>query len=173
VREAPAASTQAIPVEEIYTRLKAELEPRVAEVAARTAARTAQQEVESTRVWFKTKALPQAVRVAQRETYNLARKLAQTGEGPRQARADFEVGLQREPVTPPAAKPLTDVEVRETAETCVALLEAQGKPVEATLAEISVEGGGWLLAGDVPRVRAEVESILQAGKGEVRLGDGR
>ena len=171
--EAPAASTQAIPVEEIYNRLKADLEPRVTEVAARTAARTAQQEAESTRVWFKTKALPQAVRVAQRETYNLARKLGRAGEGPRQGRADFEVGRQRGPVTPPAAKPLTDGEVRETAETCAALLEAQGKPVEATLAEISAEGGGWLLAEDVPRVRAEVESILQAGKGEVSLGDGR
>src|SRR5215204_1929143 len=167
-REAPAASTQAIPLDEIVSRLRVELEPRVTEVAARTAARTAQQEAESTRVWFKTKALPQAVRVAQRETYDLARKLGRAGEGPRQARADFEVGRQRVPVTPPAAKPSTDGEVRETAETCVALLEAQGKPVKATLAEISVGGGGWLLAEDVPRVRAEVESILasRGGGGE-------
>ena len=167
------ATAVGVSVEEIVSCLKADLEPRVTEVAARAAARTAQREMESTREWFERKALPKAVRVAQRETYDLMRKQGLAGEGPGRSHADSEVGRRREPVVAPAARPLTDVEVRETAEMCAALLEAQGKPVEATLAEISAEGGGWLLAEDVPRVRAEVESILHAGKGEVRLGDGR
>jgi hypothetical protein len=160
------AMTQAIPVEEIVSRLKTELKFEMTEVAVRTAARTAQQEMESTREWFETKALPKAVRVAQRETYDLMRKQGLAGEGPRRSRADSEVGRQRKPVVKPIAPRLTDEEVRETAETCVALLETQGKPVEATLAEIGIEGGGWVLAEDVPRVRAELENMLQAGKGE-------
>ena len=172
-RMSPAASPQTIRVEDIYYRLKAELEPRVTEVAALSAARAAQREMEAARVWFESKALPKAVRVAQRETYDLARKLAREGEGVRQARVDSEVGRRSEPVTGGAARRLTDGEVRETAEVCVALLEAQGRAVEATLGEIGAEGGGWVPAEDVARVRAEVENVLREVKGDGSLDDGR
>ena len=168
-----AVSPREIREEEIYRRLKAELEPRVTEIAALSAAQAARREMEATRVWFESKALPKAVRVAQRETYDLARKLAREGEGVRQARVDSEVGRRSEPVTGGAVRRLTDVEVRETAEVCVALLEAQGKAVEATLGEIGAEGGGWVPAEDVARVRAEVENLLRDVKGEGCLDTAR
>jgi hypothetical protein len=131
---------------------------------ARTAARTAQREMESTREWFERKALPKAVRVAQRETYDLMRKQGLAGKGPGRSHADSEVGRRREPVVAFAARPLTDVEVRETAETCVALLEAQGKAIDVTLSEISSEGGGWLLPQDAPRVREAAQALLRERK---------
>jgi len=140
-------------VEEIVERLKGELEPCVREVAARAAAQTASREMEHTRQWFETKALPKAVRVAQRETYDLLRKHGGVEDRRGRAGAGLEVGRAAGGHTAPCARPLTPEEVRETAEVCVALLETQGKSIEVTLSEISSEGGGWLLPEDAARVR--------------------
>jgi hypothetical protein len=68
----PTASV--VSIEEIFERLKGELEPCVREIAAHAAAQSAARDMERTRQWFETKALPKAVRVAQRETYDLLRK---------------------------------------------------------------------------------------------------
>ena len=153
----------ALHVEEIVERLRGELEPCVREVAARAAARSASREMERTREWFETKALPKAVRVAQRETYDLLRKHGGT-EGRRgRGSAGPEVGRAAEDYTAVAARPLTPEEARETAEVCVALLEAQGKSIEMTLSEISSEGGGWLLPEDAPRVRELAEAMIRVG----------
>jgi hypothetical protein len=153
-------------VEEIVDRLRSELEPRLREAAARAASQSASREMERTRQWFETKALPKAVRVAQRETYDLLRKHGGV-EGRRgQGSAGLEVGRGVGDYTA-AARPLTAEEVRETAEVCVALLETQGKSVEVTLSEISSEGGGWLLPEDAPRVReAARELTLSLGRGD-------
>ena len=62
---------------------------------------------------------------------------------------------------------LTPEEIRETAETCVALLETQGKSIDVTLSEISSEGGGWLLPEDAPRVR-EAALVLLSERSERR-----
>jgi hypothetical protein len=151
-----------VPVAEIVGRLRAELEPSVREAAAR-AAQSASREMERTREWFETKALPKAVRVAQRETYDLLRRHGGVeGRGGRES-PGLEVGRGAGDYTTAAARPLTPEEVRETAEVCVALLEAQGKCIEATLSEVSLEGGGWLLPEDVPRVRELVERMTQNG----------
>ena len=145
-------------VDEIVGRLKSELEPCVREVAARAAAR----EMERTREWFETKALPKAVRVAQRETYDLLRKNAGfEGRGGR-ANAGIEVGRATENHTAVAARPLTPEDVREMAEVCVALLETQGKSIEVTLSEISSEGGGWLLPEDAARVREVARELVHS-----------
>jgi hypothetical protein len=141
-----------IPVEEIVERLKVELEPCVREAAAHAAAQSSSREMERTREWFETKALPKAVRVAQRETYDLLRKHGGV-EGRHRASAGLEVGRAARDYTAFATRPLTAEEIRETAEVCVALLETQGKSIEVTLSEISAEGGGWLLPEDAPRVR--------------------
>jgi hypothetical protein len=134
-----------VPVEEIVERLKSELEPCVRDVAARAAAQSASREMERTREWFKTKALPKAVRVAQHETYDLLRKHGGI-EGRRgHGSAGLEVGRGAGDYTAVAARPLMADEIRETAEVCVALLETQGKSIEVTLSEISSEGEGWLL----------------------------
>jgi hypothetical protein len=163
---APPSSAYAIPVEEIVERLKSELEPCVREVAARTAAQSAAREMERTREWFETKALPKAVRVAQHETYDLLRKHGGVDGHRGQGSAGLEVGRGAGDYTAVAARPLTADEICETAEVCVALLETQGKSIEVTLSEISSEGGGWLLPEDAPRVReAARELALSWGKG--------
>ena len=156
----------AVPVEEIVERLKGVLEPCVREVAARAAAQSAAREMERTREWFEAKALPKAVRVAQRETYDLLRKYSGVDGGPGRGSASLEVGRGAGSHTAVAARPLTAAEVREAAEVCVALLETQGKSIEVTLSELSSEGGGWLLPGDAPRVREAARNLeLSWGKG--------
>ena len=166
--EPPAQRPGAVSVDEVVSRLKNELGPCVRSAASRAAAETAAREMARTREWFETKALPKAVRVAQHETYDLLRKLGVTGEGARRARAGLGVGRAApDSHRPPAAHELSTEEIRETAETCVALLEAQGKSIDVTLSEISSEGGGWLLPEDAPRVREAALELL-GGRGERR-----
>jgi len=145
-------------LDELVTRLKSELEPCVNGAAARAAAR----EAAETRRWFEERALPKAVRVAQRETYDLLRKLGTLDEQRERVRTGLEVGRGAPDFVRPAAKPLTPSEITEVAETCVALLETQGKAIDETLSEIRSEAGGWLLPEDAPRVRAEAERVLRA-----------
>ncbi len=152
-----------VSVDEIVERLKNELEPCLKAAAIQAAAQTAAYEIARTREWFETKALPKAVRVAQHETYNLLRKQGSVDERTRRARTDLEVGrAASDSYTPPVAHCLTLEEIRETAETCVALLETQGKSIDVTLAEINSEGGGWLLPEDAPKVREEAERLMLA-----------
>jgi len=172
VETAPAvqqrAASGAVTVERVVERLKGELEPCVKEAAARAAAQMTAREMERTRLWFETKALPKAVRVAQHETYDLLRKhgginILQKKEG-----AGPDVGRAAVEQTAEAARTLTQGEVRETAEVCVALLETQGKSIEATLLDLSSGGGGWLLPEDVPRVREEASKLAQGWGAEGR-----
>ena len=158
-REVEIATAQpgAVTLDELITRLKTELEPCVNRAAAQAAAR----EVAQTRKWFEERALPKAVRVAQHETYDLFRKLGTLDERRERARIDLHVGRSTSDYAAPAAKRLTPDEITEVAETCVALLEAQGKKIDVTLSEISSEGGGWLLPEDAPRVREEAERLLR------------
>jgi hypothetical protein len=119
--------------------------------------------MERTREWFETRALPKAVRVAQRETYDLLRKHGGVDGRPGRSGAGLEVGRAAEHHTE-AARPLTAEEVRETAEVCLALLETQGKSIELTLSEISRAGGGWLLPEDARQVRDLAESLAREGR---------
>jgi len=146
-------------VEEIVERLRSELEPRLREAAAQAAAQSTSREMERTRQWFETKALPKAVRVAQHETYDLLRKHGGVESRLGQGSAGLEVGRSAGDYTAVAARPLTAEAVRETAEVCIALLETQGKSIEVTLAEISSEGGGWLLPEDAPHVREAAREL--------------
>jgi hypothetical protein len=165
-QEVPPPPAYAVPVGEIVDRLKGELEPCVREVAARAAAQYAAREMERTREWFEAKALPKAVRVAQRETYDLLRKHGGVEGGPGRGSASLEVGRVPGDYTAVAARSLTAEEVREAAEVCVALLETQGKSIEVTLSEISSEGGGWLLPADAPRVREAARELVPSwGRG--------
>lgn len=115
------------------------------------------------------KALPKAVRVAQHETYALLKKHGHVDAGRGRAQAELQVGrATQDSRTQPAARPPTAEEIPETAETCVALLEMQGKKVDATLAEISSEGG-WLLADDASKVRAEAEKLLREKRDSAKI----
>jgi hypothetical protein len=159
--EASAPHSGVVLVEEVVARLRNELEPCVRGAAIQAAVETAAREVARTREWFETKALPKAVRVAQHETFDLLRKHGIAGDEARRTRAGLEVGRAApDSYTPTAAHKLSTEEIRETAETCVALLEAQGKSIEVTLSEISSKAGGWLLPEDAPRVRQAALGLL-------------
>ena len=147
-----------VPVEEIVVRLRRELEPALRE-AARAAAQCTSREMERTREWFETKALPKAVRVAQHETYSLLRKHGGVESRYGKGSVGLEVGRPTSDYTAVSSRRLTPEEICETAEVCVALLETQGKSIEVTLSEISSEGGGWLLPEDAPRVREAAREL--------------
>lgn len=164
--------TSVVPVAEIVGRLRAELEPSMREAAARAAAQSASLEMERTREWFETKALPKAVRVAQRETFDLLRRRGSADPDGGRGSAGLEVGRGAGDHKT-AARPLTPEEIREAAEICVAFLEAQGKSVEATLSEISSERGGWLLPEDVPRVRDLAAALASGDRAPRREGGGK
>jgi hypothetical protein len=155
-----------IAVEEIVERLKNELEPRLRAAASHAAAQSASREVERTREWFETRALPKAVRVAQRESYNLLRKHGGVDGRRGQGSAQLGIGRATGDYSAVAVRTLTTEEVHEMAEVCVALLETQGKSIEVTLSEISSEGGGWLLPEDASRVREAAQVLV------VTLADG-
>jgi hypothetical protein len=152
---------QHIDLGEIIARLKSELEPGLRSVAAQVAAQATRSEIERTRTWFETKALPKAVRVAQSECYGLLKKLGSLDEKSQRLRAGLDVGRHVTSEVVETARPRTPREISETAEVCLALLETQGQSIEITLSEISAdEGGGWLLPEDAPRVRAAAELML-------------
>jgi hypothetical protein len=140
-----------VPVEEIVSRLRRELEPSLESAARRAAA----QEHERTREWLENRGLPKAARVAQREAFNVLRKYGVIKDSGQSSHADVD---RAQPVQ--EHQPLSDGEVEELAQACVAMLEVKGQSVELTLSEMSAEAGGFLLAADAPRVRARAEALL-------------
>jgi len=154
--------SNAVTMDELVKRLKGELEPCVRSAAAQAASQATAREVEQTRKWFEDRALPKAVRVAQRETYDLFRKLGTLDERQERARTDLQVGRATTSYEQQAVLPLTPAEITDTAEMCIALLETQGKAIDVTLSEIGAETGGWLLPEDAPRVRDAARSLLSA-----------
>ena len=148
------AGVTVFPVEEVVRRLKAELKPAL-QTAAQAAA---QREHERTREWLESRGLPKAARVAQREAYNVLRNHGVISAANDRARADLEVGRSTHSAE---AKPLTEGEIKELAEMCVAMLETHGQSVDTTLAEISSDAGGCLLPEDAPKVRALARNMLR------------
>jgi hypothetical protein len=140
-----------VPVEEIVSRLRRELEPSLQSVARQAAA----QEHERTREWLESRGLPKAARVAQREAYNVLRKYGIIKEAAQSSHADVGRGHAL-----PNHPQLSEGEVEELAQACIAMLEVQGQSVEVTLSEMSIAAGGFLLADDAPRVRTKVEALL-------------
>jgi hypothetical protein len=140
-----------VPVEEIISRLRHELEPSVQSAARRAAA----QEHERTREWLESRGLPKAARVAQREAYNVLRKYGVIRDVAQTSPTDVGRSCPTQEY-----QQLSDVEVEELAQACVAMLEVKGQSVEVTLSKMSAEAGGFLLPTDAPRVRARTEVLL-------------
>jgi len=138
-------------VEEIVSRLSRELEPSLQSAARRAAA----QEHERTREWLESRGLPKAARVAQREAYNVLRKHGVIRDSAQASPADVGRSYSTR-----EHQQLSDGEVEELAQACVAMLEVKGQSVEVTLSEMSAEAGGFLLPEDAPRVRARAEALL-------------
>lgn len=147
-------------LDEIIARLKSEIEPGLQGAAARAAAQATRSELERTRMWFETRALPKAVRVAQSECYSLLKKHGSLDEQSKRLRAGLDLGRHVSSEVGETVRPRTPQEINEMAEVCLALLETQGQAIDVTLSEVSKEGGGWLLPEDAPRVRAAAELML-------------
>jgi hypothetical protein len=137
--------------DEITKLLLTKLEPAMREAAARAAAR----EHERTREWLESHGLPKAARVAQREAYNVLRKYGAVRDTAQPSHA--EVGRGH---APHEHRALSENDVEELAQACMALLEVRGQSVEVTLSEMGVEAGGFLLPEDAPRVRQKVDSLM-------------
>lgn len=155
----PFQTGDACSLDAVVMRLKAELEPAMHTAARQAAAR----EHERTREWLENRGLPKAARVAQHEAYNVLRKYGVIGESSRPSRSQLEVG--RNNYVPPDPQPLTDDEVNELAQGCVAMLKTQGRSIEVTLSEMSVRAGGFLLPDDAVRVREKVNSLSSVSDG--------
>lgn len=153
----PAPLRVEVPVEEIVSLLRRELEPSLESAARRAAA----QEHERTREWLESRGLPKAARVAQREAYNVLRKYGIINEGAGNSLA--QAGVGRSAYDPAGQHPLSDDEVEELAHACVAMLEAQGQAIERTLLEMSSEAGGFLPPDDAAKVREQAKALLNTG----------
>jgi hypothetical protein len=151
-----------IPSGQIVQRLRDELEPLLRQIARRAAA----DEHERTREWLERSGLPKAVRVAQRETYDVLRRNGVIKEAAH--KTEGEVGSNFH--TRPEPRPLSEPEVNELAEACVALFEAKGQPVEVTVGGMCVAAGGMLLPEDVPRVLSKVKTLLGVSCGKLEVG---
>lgn len=149
-------------LDEIVTRLKAELEPAMQTAAQNAAAR----EHERTREWLENRGLPKAARVAQHEAYNVLKKYGVISESARSSRTHAEVG--RSVYIPPEPHSLTDNEIADLAGACVAMFETKGQSIELTLSEMSIEDGGYLLPDDAPRVRDHANALLSANNREAK-----
>jgi hypothetical protein len=145
--------------EQVIQRLRNELEPMLRQIARRAAA----DEQAHTREWLERSGLPKAARVAQRETYDVLRRNGVIRDASRRTPGAVGGGTY----VRPEPRPLSESEVNELAEACVALFEAKGQPVEETLRGMGVEAGGMLLPEDAPRVLLKVETLLGACRGEV------
>jgi hypothetical protein len=143
-----------VPVEEIVSRLRHELEPSLQSATRRAA----EQEHERTRVWLESRGLPKAARVAQREAFNVLRKYGVIKDQAQSSHADVGRGYSTQD-----HRRLSDGEVEELAQACVAMLEVKGQSIELTLSEMSAEAGGFLLPEDAPRVRERANSLLSVG----------
>jgi hypothetical protein len=137
---------------------------RLVPVVRAAAAQAAAREHERTREWLDSRGLPKAARVAQREAYNVLRQHGLISAAVSVPGIGAAVGGEG---SAEVLKPrvLSPAEVRELAETCVAMLEVHGKPIEVTLAELSAEAGGLLLAEDEPKVR-ELARLLASDGGK-------
>jgi hypothetical protein len=156
---ASARPPDVISLEDAVTRLRAELEPAMHMAARQAAAR----EHERTREWLENKGLPKAARVAQHEAYNILRKHGVISDPTRRTRAHADVG--RNGYAPVEPHSLTQDEVIELAEACVAMLETKGQSIDFTLSEMSAEAGGFLLPEDAPQVREKANALLSADGG--------
>lgn len=141
---------------ELVERLVREIGPHIRSAAAR--------EHERTREWFVTHALPKAIRVSQRSAYDVLRAHGVVTE-PRGGKRNSGLEVGRHVPAPPQAETLTEDDVTSLAQSCVALFETRGQAIERTLAEMGIEGGGFLLPGDAPRVRARAEALLHGREG--------
>jgi hypothetical protein len=154
----PEPAPPPVSADELAGRIVRELEPRLRLVAREESAR----EHERTRDWLVKHGIPKATRVAQREAYNVLRQHGLVAGGKTAARSS-EVG--RNSYVAQAPRELSEEEIGEVAQACVAMIETHGQSVEVTLSELSSEAGGFLLPKDAPKVRERAEELMREREG--------
>jgi hypothetical protein len=155
IRPAVTKTMATASVGELSELLLGRLEPAVRAAAAQATTR----EHERTREWLESKGLPKAARVAQREAYNVLRKCGAIKDAAQSSHAEVGRGHAAH-----EHMPISENDVEELAQACVALLEVRGQSVEVTLSEMSIASGGFLLPDDAPRIRARAEALLGGGR---------
>jgi DNA-binding transcriptional regulator YhcF (GntR family) len=157
---APVQSQPEISSDRLVQKLRSEIEPLLRQLARRAAA----DEHARTREWLERSGLPKAARVAQRETYDVLRRNGFARDTSR--RTSGQVCSVDAHVRPEPRR-LSESEVAEFAEACVALFEAKGQPFEMTVAGMEVAAGGTLLPEDAPRVLKKAETLFGACDADV------
>ena len=145
--------------------IAAVIEQIVREVIPKVKAAAAH-ENERTREWFNNQAMPKAIRIAQASAYEVLRSYGALANphsgGQKRIHPDGrKVGKQISKSIPPRL--LSDGEITNLAQSCVALLATQGQTIDRMLTEMSIEAGGFLLPEDAPKIRARAEDLALAG----------
>lgn len=162
-RDIPPSDASTAPVNACFAvlvrEIVAEVRPQIEATIQSAAKQAAFQEHKKTREWLEKAGLPKVARVAQREAYNILRQQGVTINSSVRARSQLQVGAGSQITRGP--KPLSPAEIAETVEFCIFRLQNCGQAIDVTLAEISAEGGGYLLADDAPTVRELAEARAQ------------
>lgn len=147
-------------MEQFVRSIVALIEPRLHATMQSATRHAIARQQEATRDWMEKSGLPKVARVAQREAYNILRQHGIAADHDNRARSQLQVGASpRAPLKPEALSPS---EIEETAQYCVLCLQTRGQAIDVTLAEISAEAGGFLLAEDAPKVRELAEAEARA-----------
>jgi uncharacterized protein YejL (UPF0352 family) len=153
--QAQTGEISATTLNQLAHRLQQTLEPALTTVATRAAER----EHERTREWLEKHGLPKAARVAQREAYNLLRQYGLLKDKPQRVHEGREVDRQQSDTL--SVQPLSAQELEELASTCLAMLEIHGQAVDATLAALGTQAGGYLASADAAQVQAMAEAMIK------------
>jgi hypothetical protein len=141
---------------QLLGRLRDELEVSIQQAARQSASR----EHERTREWLDKHGLPKVARVAQREAYNVLRKLGVINEAAQGSRTPSDVG--RSFYSPANERTPSSVEIEELAGACLAMLETKGQPIHVTVSEMSSELGGFLNQESAHLVRERAKHLVSS-----------
>jgi DNA-binding transcriptional regulator YhcF (GntR family) len=141
-------------LDRLIARLQTELEKRLATATARATSDAH----EHTRQWFEQKALPKAIRIGQKEAYNVLRTY---GLLKRESRSESQVGKSFVASENTNVKQRTHAEIRDLAEACVAMFELQGKAIEQTISEMCASEKTKLSADDAEHIKKVALEITQ------------
>lgn len=158
-RHLPASETELniqLSTNQFLIRLREDLQLSIRQAAKQSASR----EHERTREWLDKHGLPKVARVAQREAYNVLRKLGVIDEAAYDSRTRSDVG--RSFYSPTNERTPSLVEIEELAGACLAMLETKGQPIDVTVSEMSSGSGGFLKPESAHLVRERANYLVSS-----------
>ncbi len=161
--ENQAAAQQATHLHSTLAQLKQEAVAGARQAAGNAAAEAVRCEYARNREWWETRALPKAVRVAQRECYDLLRQQGVLQDQAGQLRAKLAIGRQEPPAEAPAPPPAharSLADIRSLAEICAGLHDTQGSSLEMVSEQLCASDGSLLLASDRLQVRELAQHLI-------------